>query len=96
MESDRFLDSAAFTQVFNGVVEYIFQNRALLEAMEGSITDLIGSFHDTKVLHKIAENFAKRRDNETAESVYQRISEIDPEDLKSKRKRAYLQALRDP
>jgi regulator of sirC expression with transglutaminase-like and TPR domain len=90
------LTSEAFSAVFTGVVEYIFKNRALLSSMESSIADLIGSFHDISVLHKIAENFAKKRDHASAEKVYQRILEISPDDEKATRKRAYLMAIRDP
>ena len=64
--------------------------------MKSSISDLIGSFNDTKVLHQIAESFAKKKDNEGAEGVYSRILEINAEDEKAIRKKTYFQALRDP
>lgn len=95
-ESERFLQSEAFINTFNSVVEYIFKSSKLLAVMKSSISDLIGSFNDTKVLHSIAESFAKKKDNEGAEGVYSRILEINPEDEKAIRKKTYFQALRDP
>jgi regulator of sirC expression with transglutaminase-like and TPR domain len=58
--------------------------------MKSSITDLISSFNDTKVLHQIAESFAKKKDNQGAEGVYSRILEINPEDEKAIRKKTYF------
>ena len=52
------------------MVEYIFKNKALLSSMEDSISDLIGSFKDAAVLHKIADNFIFRRENVKAEGVF--------------------------
>ena len=97
MESDRFLENGeTFATFFNSVVEHIFKNRALFASMEDSIVDLIGSFHDTKVLHKIADNFAKKRDNASAEGIYKRILEIQPDDDKATRKLAHTTAITDP
>ena len=97
MESDRFLENGeTFATFFNSVVEHIFKNRALFASMEDSIVDLIGSFHDIKVLHKIADNFAKKRDNVSAEGIYKRILEIQPDDDKATRKLAHTTAITDP
>lgn len=93
---DRFLANDAFIQVFNSVVEHIFKSSKLLTTMESSISDLITSFDDAKVLHQIAESFAKKKDSNAAEGVYSRILQIDPHDEKAMRKKTYFQALRDP
>lgn len=97
MESERFLENGeTFATFFNSVVEHIFKNRALFSSMEGSIVDLIGSFQDVKVLHKIAENFAKKRDDVSAEGIYKRILQIQPDDEKASRKLAHTTAITDP
>lgn len=95
-ESSRFLKSDAFITLFNGVVGHIFKSKALLGSLQGSITDLISSFEDCEILHKIAENFSTKKDNDSAEKVYSKILEINHSDERALRKRAYLIALRDP
>ena len=64
--------------------------------MKSSLKVLISTFTDTQVLHKIAESFEKKRDYESAENLYTRIGEIDPDDEKAIRKATYFKALRDP
>lgn len=58
--------------------------------------DLIGSFNDVRVLAKIAENFEKKRETDSANLVYNRILEVDPSNEIAIRKTAYLRAIQDP
>ena len=64
--------------------------------MKENISELISNFDDTKILHQIAENFAKRKDSSGAEKVYKRILELTPDDETAQRKFNYFLALRDP
>lgn len=64
--------------------------------MDSSISDLIISFEDTEVLHKIAESFEKKKNTAQASKIYHRLLEIDPADDKALRKRTYFKALEDP
>lgn len=64
--------------------------------MESSISDLIITFDDTEILHKIAESFEKKKDTVQAISIYERILQINPRDDKALRKSTYFKALEDP
>ncbi len=86
----------AFAEFFNGMVNYIFKNSALLTKMKDSVRDLVSNFEDVEMLMNIAENFAQKKDFETSEDIYKRVLEIEPENDKAMRKSKHFLAMRDP
>ena len=88
--------AGAFAEFFNGMVNYIFKNSALLAKMKDSVRDLVSNFEDAEMLMNIAENFAQKKDFETSEDIYKRVLEIEPENDKALRKSKHFLAMRDP
>lgn len=95
-QSSGNFNSEAFKSFFNGMVNYIFKNSALLNNMKDSVKDLIANFEDVEMLQNIAENFARKKDYEASEEIYRRILQIEPENDKASRKSKHFLAMRDP
>ena len=86
----------AFKEFFNGVVNHIFKNAALLGHMKDSVKDLVSNFEDVEMLMNIAENFAQKKDYQTSEEIYKRVLEIEADNDKALRKSKHFLAMRDP
>lgn len=91
----RFCSESSYAVFSRALIQRIFKNSTLLNELKGHFNEIIEYINDNKMLHKIAENFAKKNDIEVAHNIYRNLCEKFPEDVKAQRKYLFYQAFKD-